>query len=132
MLPNNIQTPDLQSNRCDLAPDKLSEAIDTVMASRSRNVEPVLTLYLTIGEALYQLKDGTKGTKDYRKRIEAEAPELLSFDSSTRSDALWLHKALTGVQDADLLSVLGVQTLSELGCSHPSAIRRHYREALTA
>jgi hypothetical protein len=91
----------------------------------------VISQYLNVGKALHGLRQDCPSTKLFNARIKAVVPELLLLDASTRSDSLWLYNAVATNWD-NLSATLGIEHLAETGRTHPSAIRRLYRDKLRA
>lgn len=117
-------------NHTDDAEDVLARAckIATALHSSPYVKKKIIGHYLDIGMALHNIRCDYPSTKAFNLRIKIIAPELLLLDASTRSDSLWLYRAMNGLIKCDLLSILGVDSLVETGRTHPSAIRRLYRE----
>jgi hypothetical protein len=99
-----------------------------VRISRLRqNNEGELRYYLKVGEAHDMLRSLTSSNRVFGQLVRREAPDLLRLPSPLRSDCGWLYRAVTGKRNGDILSVLGVNCLSELNGTNPSYIRRLYR-----
>lgn len=83
--------------------------------------------FLTIGKALHRIRAKFSSTREYGRFLKANAPGIMTLDSSTRSDCLWLFRAANGLIDESSRDFVCSKTRSDLNCTHPSAIRRQYR-----
>ena len=79
---------------------------------------------------MHKLKGTTSSTWVYGRTLKEQLPQSQVLKSSSRSDLLWIYRALyvPGAPGKDLLEVLGAESLEQLRSDEPQVVRREYRK----
>lgn len=90
-----------------------------------------LRSYLELGRYLSILAKRVPSTKHRGQVRKDECPESELLDAAVVTNSKWLYEALNDPdhEAADILAVLRVESIFDLGIENPTTIRRLYREA---
>ncbi|SEU04855.1 hypothetical protein [Paracoccus homiensis] len=90
-----------------------------------------LKCYIEFGGKLSRLADEIPSTKLRGPVIAKLFPDSKCLDPALRSNCKWLYEALNkpGHEAADILTVLNVESIFDLGSENPTVIRRRFLAA---
>lgn len=90
-----------------------------------------LKCYIKFGGKLSKLAAKFPSTKTRGAVIAERFPDSQLLDPALRSNCKWLYEALNkpGHEAADILTVLNVESIFDLGSENPTVIRRRYLAA---
>lgn len=112
----------------------LNDKLNDIAATKETAAElkkTKLNLYIDFGMKQAELSKKTSSTKELGKELKKRFPACEKMDAALRSNCGWLAEALHNPQHEahDLLEVLGIKSIHELGYENPTTIRRLYRKA---
>lgn len=115
----------------DIVINKNLEKIVSLKQEKNEARRMILDARLNFGREISQLRKDIPSTKQRGQEIAIRFPASKKMDVALRSDCRWLFEALhiKNGNDSDILDVLSIASIYEVGSDNPTVIRRKYRQA---
>lgn len=104
---------------------KAHKAAQEILSFKGTGIS-VWKFYL-IGKELLHYREKFLSDKLFGQILKQYCPEIAQLPGATRSNSIWLYRAIETLIACDLLPILEVRSIDEFYSSDPSVIRQEYR-----